>query len=46
MLKFVNQQGFKNTLKLEKLDNSYICQRILEFTEAKDVNRKKHPATK
>ncbi|MWX04116.1 uroporphyrinogen-III synthase, partial [Francisella tularensis] len=26
--------------------NSYICQRILEFTEAKDVNRKKHPATK
>lgn len=46
MLKFVNQQGFKNTLKLEKLDNSYICQRILEFTEAKDVSRKKHPATK
>ncbi|APC91155.1 MULTISPECIES: uroporphyrinogen-III synthase [Francisella] len=46
MLKFVNQQGFKNTLKLEKLDNNYICQRILEFTEAKDVSRKKHPATK
>ncbi|MDE4950967.1 uroporphyrinogen-III synthase, partial [Francisella tularensis subsp. holarctica] len=46
MLKFVNQQGFINTFKLEKLDNSYIFQRILEFTEAKDVNRKKHPATK
>ena len=46
MLKFVNQQGFKNTLKLEKLDNNYICQRILEFTEAKDVSRKKQPTTK
>ncbi|MDE4996672.1 uroporphyrinogen-III synthase, partial [Francisella tularensis subsp. holarctica] len=44
MLKFVNQQGCKNTLKLEKLDNSYICQRILEFTQSNDVNRKKHPA--
>ena len=46
MLKFVNQQGFKNTLKLEKLDNNYICQRILEFTEAKDVSRKKQPTKK
>ncbi|MDE5024848.1 uroporphyrinogen-III synthase, partial [Francisella tularensis subsp. holarctica] len=36
----------KNNLKLENLYNSYICKIILEFTEAKDVNRKKHPSTK
>lgn len=35
MLKFVNQQGFKHTLKLEKIDNNYICQRIIRIYRAK-----------
>lgn len=30
MLEFVNEQGFSNTMKLDKLNNEYICQRILE----------------
>ncbi|ASG68081.1 uroporphyrinogen-III synthase [Francisella halioticida] len=34
MLEFVNKQGFKNILKLEKIDNDYICRKILEITEA------------
>lgn len=46
MLEFVNEQGFKNTLKLERFDNNYICEKILEFVEAKDVRRKKYSTAK
>ncbi|MED7818518.1 MULTISPECIES: uroporphyrinogen-III synthase [unclassified Francisella] len=34
MLEFVSKQGFKNTLKLEEINNEYICRKILEITEA------------
>ncbi|AIT10050.1 uroporphyrinogen-III synthase [Candidatus Francisella endociliophora] len=46
MLEFVNKEGFKNTLKLERLNNNYICKQILELIEAKDVDRKKHSTTR
>lgn len=44
MLKFVNEQGFENTLKLEKLDNNCIYQKIREHIEAKNVTGKKYSA--
>jgi uroporphyrinogen-III synthase len=34
MLEFVNKQGFKKTLELEKINNDYICKKILKITEA------------
>ena len=34
MLEFVYSQGFFKTLKLEKLNNKYICEKISEFIEA------------
>ena len=42
MLEFVKGQGFEDILRLEQLNNDYICQRILELTEASDVATKKH----
>ena len=36
MLNFVNSQGFYNTLNLEKLDNEYICKKVLDFIGVKD----------
>jgi uroporphyrinogen-III synthase len=42
MLKFVNESGFENTLELDKLDNNYICKRIFDFIEAKNVTRNTH----
>ncbi len=44
MLEFVNEQGFENTLKLEKLDNNCIYQKIREHIEAKNVTGKKYSA--
>ncbi|WP_395167053.1 uroporphyrinogen-III synthase [Francisella salimarina] len=44
MLEFVNEQGFENTLSLERLDNDYICQKVREHIEAKNVTRKKYSA--
>lgn len=41
MLEFVKEHGFSNTMKLDKLNNEYICQQILELIEAKHVDRKK-----
>ncbi|QIV96337.1 uroporphyrinogen-III synthase [Allofrancisella inopinata] len=42
MLKFVNSQGFSNTLKLEKLSNYCIYVKILQHIEANDyVSREK-----
>lgn len=47
MLEFVNKHGFKNTLELEKINNDYICKKILEITEAsKNVGNKKLSSTK
>ncbi|MED7788471.1 uroporphyrinogen-III synthase [Francisella sp. 19X1-34] len=47
MLEFVNKHGFKNTLELEKINNDYIYNKILEITEAsQDVCNKKHSSAK
>jgi uroporphyrinogen-III synthase len=47
MLEFVNKQGFKNTLELEKINNDYIYKKILEITEAsKNVGNKKLSSAK
>ena len=31
MLEYVSNNGFKNTLMMEKLDNAYICQQVCNF---------------
>ncbi len=31
MLEYVSNNGFKNTLMMEKLDNAYICQQVCDF---------------
>ena len=47
MLEFVNKQGFRNTLKLEKINNDYICRKILEITEvSRNVGNKKFSPAK